>query len=303
MSRPPLRVWRFGDGKPGHDSQSRGLLAALQRRVPLQVREVPVPWPWRSLLGRLPLPPDAPPPDLLLGAGHASHRPLLQARRRHGGRAVVLMRPSLPAAWFDLCLVPEHDGAQPSAHVLPTRGVLNAVQAVAGPRDGSGLLLVGGPSRHHAWDGDDLLAQVAAVVDAEPDRPWTLTTSRRTPAAFVDRVRALQRAQLEVLPVGETAPGWLAGRVARAEVAWVSEDSVSMIFEALTGGARVGLLALPPLGGTGRVLRGLDSLLQAGWVATYAQWLQHGTLPPARAGFNEAERCADLLLERWWPAA
>ena len=83
-----------------------------------------------------------------------------------------------------------------------------------------------------------------------------------------------------------------------AEVAWVSEDSVSMVYEALTGGARVGLLALPPRGGTGRVLRGLDRLLTDGWVTTHAHWCEEGALPPPRLGFDEAARCARLILER-----
>jgi hypothetical protein len=74
-----------------------------------------------------------------------------------------------------------------------------------------------------------------------------------------------------------------------------------MVYEALTGGAAVGLLALPPRGGTGRVLRGLDRLLADGWVTTYARWCEGGELPQPRIGFNEAERCARLLLERWWP--
>ena len=75
-----------------------------------------------------------------------------------------------------------------------------------------------------------------------------------------------------------------------------------MVYEALTGGVAVGLLALPPRGGTGRVLRGLDRLLADDWVTTYARWCDSGTLPAPLTGFNEADRCAALLLERWWPA-
>ncbi len=302
MSRRTLTVWWLRDGRPGHDSQVRGLVAGLARDVDLALLEIAVP-PLRQLLFGADPCAGLLPPDLLVAAGHATHLPLLLARRRHGGRCVVLMRPSLPLAWFDLCLVPEHDGVRPGPHVEVTRGVVNAVQPGPGERDGSGLLLVGGPSRHHDWDADDLLAQVKAVVSRESRRPWTLTTSRRTPANFAARVAALGLENLEVLPGEATPAGWLASRLAATEVAWVSEDSVSMVYEALTGGARVGLLALPPRGGTGRVLRGLDRLLADGWVTTHARWCEGDELPPPRRGFDEAARCARLILERWWPAA
>ena len=302
MSRRTLTAWWLRDGRPGHDSQVRGLIAALARDADLALHEIPVP-PLRQLLFGADPCAGLLPPDLLLAAGHATHLPLLLARRRHGGRSVVLMRPSLPLAWFDLCLVPEHDGVRPGEHVELTRGVVNAVQPGPAQRDGTGLLLVGGPSRHHNWDADDLLTQVRAVVAREPQRDWTLTTSRRTPTSFASQVAALGLGQLEVLPGEATPPGWLAQRLATTEVAWVSEDSVSMVFEALTGGARVGLLALPPRGGTGRVLRGLDRLLADGWVTTHARWCEGDQLPAPRQGFDEAARCARLILERWWPAA
>jgi len=298
-----LTVWRLSDGRPGHDSQSRGLVEALARRVPLRCADVPVPGLWRTLLGRLPWPEASPPPDLLVAAGHATHLPLLVTCRRHGGRSVVLMRPSLPTSWFDLCLVPEHDGIAESAHVLLTRGSVNSVCVSDGPRDGNGLLLIGGPSRHHEWDGADLLEQVAAVVAAEPSRSWTLTTSRRTPAGFVYAVRGLQRDNLTVTPAEATGPDWLAGRLATAEVAWVGEDSVSMVYEALTGGCRVGLLGMPPRGGTGRVLRGLDRLVEEDWVVDFPSWRAGSPLPATRGVFNEAVRCADAILERWWPGS
>ncbi|MGB5440816.1 MAG: hypothetical protein WBN90_14350, partial [Gammaproteobacteria bacterium] len=35
-------VWRFSDGKPGHDNQSLGLVDALQRRIPIETYDIPV---------------------------------------------------------------------------------------------------------------------------------------------------------------------------------------------------------------------------------------------------------------------
>ncbi|MDQ2694705.1 MAG: mitochondrial fission ELM1 family protein, partial [Pseudomonadota bacterium] len=106
-------IWRFSDGRPGHDNQSLGLAEALARLMPVQVFTLaplpPLPALAGLLTGRAPAALRLPAPDLILGAGHRTHLSLLAARRSRGGRAVVLMSPSLPLRWFDLCLIPEHD--------------------------------------------------------------------------------------------------------------------------------------------------------------------------------------------------
>ena len=128
----PLVVWRLLDGKPGHESQSLGLARALERLTSVSVHDLPVrdiaagPFGW--LLRRFPAGRDLPDPDLIIGAGHATHWPLLCARRARGGRAVVLMKPSLPKRWFDRVVAPEHDGVRPGGNVIVTRGVLNAMR-------------------------------------------------------------------------------------------------------------------------------------------------------------------------------
>jgi hypothetical protein len=300
MGARTLVAWRFSDGKAGHDAQSLGLLEALGRRVPVDLLEVGMPPPPRRWFGVVPRPAGAV-PDLLVGAGHATHLPLLLARHRFGGRGVVLMKPSLPRRWFDLCIVPEHDGVPAGGNVLPTRGVLNRVRADDRPREARGLVLVGGPSRLHDWDAAELTAQIAALSAAEPARAWTVTDSRRTPEGFLESLAPRLAGNVQVVPWAAAETGWLARQLVRVAVAWVSEDSVSMVYEALTGGAAVGLLAMPARAGTGRVLRGLDTLRAEGWVTTLEQWLAGGRMPAPRRGFNEAERCAQLLMERWWP--
>jgi len=155
-------IWRFVDGKAGHDTQSRGLVESLQEQLAVSVFDIPVNryvsgfWSWLTASyrpGR-----NLPAPDLLLGAGHATHWHLLAARRRWGGRIVLLMKPTLPVSWFDLCLVPEHDGLPPVANVVTTRGVINSLRAGGEHAADSGLILLGGPSRHFRWKDSDILS-------------------------------------------------------------------------------------------------------------------------------------------------
>ena len=316
----PVVVWAFTDGKAGHENQTRGLLAALARRQPVDARWINVPAyasVLSSLMTRRFLPGvGLPPPDLLIGAGHRTHLPLLAARRAHGGRTIVLMKPSLPRAWFDLCVIPEHDDVQGStsaagagragaagvsgANVLSTRGALNPVEP--GRKNArAGLILIGGPSRHHGWNENEIFSQVEAITARENDIDWTLTTSRRTPSATTTRLRALTCKNLTVVPVAETGPGWLSERLTSAAQVWVTEDSVSMVYEALTANAATGLLDVPAKRES-RIVRGITALRRDGLVTGFADWQRGRKLAPPAAPFNEAARAAAWISEKWLSA-
>jgi mitochondrial fission protein ELM1 len=303
MAQPAIVIWALTDGLAGHENQTRGLLQALAARTALAVHWLRAPKAARTLvdlaLGRFPSGRGLPDPDLAVGAGHGTHLALLAARRARGGRALVLMKPSLPLACFDLCLIPRHDGVQ-APNVLATRGALNALQPAAARAPDRGLILLGGPSRHYRWAEDEIARQVEAVVARRPDMNWTLAGSRRTPPSTLGRLRALLAAGVRIVPIEETAPGWLAGELSRAACAWVSEDSVSMIYEALTAGAATGVLAAPRRGAS-RVTRGVDELIAEGLVTPFGRWREGRALAPPPVPFDEAGRAADWIL-RWLAA-
>lgn len=299
----PVVVWVFTDGKAGHENQTRGLLAALAHHHPVDARWIKVPAyasVLSSLMTRRFLPGvGLPVPDLLIGAGHRTHLPLLAARRAHGGRTIVLMKPSLPRAWFDLCVIPEHD-AVAGANVLTTRGALNPVEP--GRKNArAGLILVGGPSRHHGWSENEILSQIETIIDRENDIDWALTTSRRTPSSTTARLRRLTLKNLTVVPVAETGPGWLSERLASAAQAWVTEDSVSMVYEALTANAATGVLSVPAKRES-RIARGIAALSSEGLVTRFADWQRGRRLAPPAVPFNEAARVAAWIGEKWLSA-
>ncbi|MFA5081550.1 MAG: ELM1/GtrOC1 family putative glycosyltransferase [Hydrogenophilaceae bacterium] len=300
----PLILWRLLDGKPGHEKQTLGLAHALGRLTDCRCIDIPVPARWSGLLawlrGRFPAGDDLPAPDLILAAGHATHLAALAARRARGGRIVVLMRPSLPLAWFDLCLVPEHDEPPTRSNVIATRGVLNAVVPAGEKTRGDGLFLIGGTSPHYRWDDVAVIGQVRAVLNAAPEIRWRLTDSRRTPPDFMVRLaQATAGTGLEILPHAATPPGWLEQALAESGQAWVTEDSVSMVYEALTAGCAVGLIGLPAMGES-RISRGIAGLVGDNWLTQFNDWQQTRRLPPPRGRFDEAGRCAEEIFKLWF---
>jgi hypothetical protein len=118
----------------------------------------------QCLLGAFNAGQNLPAPDLIIGAGHRTHFTVLAARRAHGGRAVVLMQPSLPLGWFDLCLIPEHDRPRDRPNVERTYGVLNTVLPASHAAPDRGLFLIGGPSAHHAWAEARMVEQILTVL-------------------------------------------------------------------------------------------------------------------------------------------
>ena len=301
-THPPLVVWVVSDGKPGHANQSLGLAEALARATLTEIFTLPALPAWRAglalLLKQAPGK-SLPTPDLIVGAGHATHLTLLAARRARGGRAVVLMKPSLPRRWFDLCILPRHDGIAADTHTLVTEGAINRIRPAAlsqstGSDARHGLLLIGGASKHFEWDSDAVQVQIKSILARARDTHWTLTTSRRTPANFLSNLP--QPPNLSIVPHTATSPDWLPGQLARSGTVWVTPDSASMVFEALTAGAEVGVFDLP-VNPTSRVGRAIAHLAGAQRITRFADWCAHGTLHPNTHPLAEADRCATWILE------
>ena len=298
-----LTVWRFADGLRGHENQSDGLINALATRTPLAVHTISTPRArrvnallraWRGHdTDRLPT------PDLLIGTGNATHLPMLAARRRRGGRAVVLMKPSLPMSWFDLVIAPAHDRLAPTDNLLITRGALNRMRPAREKDVGQGLILIGGPERRHPWVPDMLEAQITAIVDAERGIRWCAASSRRTPAEFLPRLRALGRDNLDTAAVEDVDADWLPQRLASAASVWVTEDSVNMLYEALSAGAATGLLRMPPRDQRQSKRNLGGGLLAEGLVTSFDDWRAGRRLTPPAEPLDEAGRCAELILARW----
>lgn len=288
------------DGKAGHRSQAMGLFTAMQRlsKVKVSLEEVPVAQLSRFNLflarGNKQHPLIQQRPDYILSVGsHTQLKALLLGQVFPSAKTVVLMKPNLPMHWFDHVVVPKHDGIPEQDNVMLTEGALNPIVNEKCHQKNRILVALGGSSKRHQWNNEKVLAALEKLVAANKKAEFILTTSRRTPTEFLQLLQqqAFSR-KIHIVPVEETPQGWIFEEMQKAEAVWVTEDSISMIYEALTAGCKVAVIELDRLK-QDRITKSVDLLLAEQHISLATQLNQ---LKLGKTAFAEANRVAQQLI-------
>lgn len=294
QEKPELRVWQFLDGLPGHEKQSDALVAALSSRAHLDVLRID--WPLErsvffsnsTLRGTR--------PDLLIGAGHSIHFPLLRTKWKYGAKAVLLMKPTLPTFLFDLVLVPEHDRLMLKHNVFRIQGAL-ARGSDAVPSASKGIILLGGPSRHFTWQPQMLVEEIDTILKRDRDISWTIANSRRTPEIFNQLVET--RLKRQIVHWSDVNNDWLENELAESGSTWVTPDSISMVYEALTTKGRVGIFDMKPLRDGGKISSSMDKLVRDGRLGRSSSGSLLQQLETCEP-LQENHRCARHIIDTWF---
>jgi uncharacterized protein len=281
MAEPPLKVIFLADTRPGHYHLAQGVIAALARLRPVEVTRVevkrkwivPTRWLRRRITAKSFFPPrmlrmayriDAyalPKADLVVSAGGETHMPNICVSRFLGTPSIFcgsLMR-GLGPENFSL-IISSYDRDAGSDRYLVTLkpssidpDALGRPQSVT--RYGPDLhprlagFLVGGnagPFRYRRKEWDRLLDFIAEISKAWGTR-WLISTSRRTPDYLADKLAELAKNEDVVarfIDYRTAGPGTLPEVFAKAEVILCTEDSSTMISEAVS--ARLPVVGVAP---------------------------------------------------------
>jgi len=298
-----VNIVAFFDGRPGHEKQTRGILNALVELCPLRVQEVYLPR--HSCLQNMLMSGDASlfaDADLLLGTGTATHAPMLAAGWRHRLPVVTAMAPDpLWRRAFALCFVPRHDGVKEAKNIFPTIGPPTLLTDQGKHEAGRGLILVGGAdAKSHIWHDREIAAAVGDILTREKDISWHVSSSPRTPAATETALARLgeQLPNCRFFPYKETAPGWVEDEYHTSGQVWVSADSISMVYEALSAGCAVGLIPVSWRKPGNKFQRSIDYLAEHAFIRLLADW-RTGNRPQPPPPLAEARRCAEEIVRRW----
>lgn len=307
MNKSKLNIWYITDQKPGHLNQLRGLSARLQAHTEQSDLSLHENWliasqydvSWNDYVLKRNPSTAKQPPDVIIGAGHHTHKQVLVAGRRYSSFTVILMRPSIPLLLFDAAIIPEHDNPPRRTNVLATKGVLNTIvpqtKSLTSVSD-HGLILVGGESLHYHWNDEKVVEQILQIAQQNPKKQWTLTNSRRTPLSFEQQLLSQMPGNVSFTPHTQTHPHWVSEQMQQCSEIWVTPDSVSMVYEAITSGIPSGLFDLEP-SKPNRINRGIQHLLDSGLINSFSHWRFDHTLTPPDNQLWEADRAARWLLE------
>ena len=241
-------IWRFTDGKAGHDKQSLALVESLMNQTKCRLFDFNVQDQRNPILNIIfknyKLPEGITKPDIAIGAGHKTHLHLLAIKRCFNAKIVVIMKPSIPLIFFDLCIIPKHDGIKNGPNIINTQSSLVKFNSNLKKKENTGLILIGGPSKHYFWDSKTVLEEICKISKKFKFRKLLLSTSRRTPFDFLDQLNELNIPDIKVYEYSKIKSDWLDKHINKVKNIWVTNDSYSMVTEALASGADVDIIGL-----------------------------------------------------------
>jgi mitochondrial fission protein ELM1 len=211
------------------------------------------------------------PPDLVIAVGTILSSFCIVFKKYFKCKNIISMRPNLlPLASFDLVLLPKHDEkgdegknvliASTSPNMCFTQSLMSEGEKFA---SGKGIerqsdlwaLFLGGPSKVKEFPSDKVIAMTRSILDKakEKNAKLLVSTSRRTTPEFETALSKLvedyisQVVYLQIYskePVSTTMP-----ILALSKKVFVTEDSVSMVSEALWAKRQSAVIELPSVGG------------------------------------------------------
>lgn len=292
---------------------------------------------------------------LFLSAGSSAAPFTTALSKTFGGRSCTLMTPSvLGTDPFDFAIVPEHDHPPDKENVFPTLGAPNAIFPDELERKGWELsqlyppreccsfekrwsLLVGGDDGNYRVSAEWAERTLSPIFDAAERLGADLyvTTSRRTPKETEDALALLAKGKnsTRMLLFASSDPfNPVPGMLGLCSVIFVTEDSVSMVSEAVTAGRTVYLVRTGRQSGIRTMLQNMtaflvrkriaprmflwgiprfdalfDDMIKKGFLVELRyDHLNHypGRSPHLADGplLNEARRAAEWIVERWTDA-
>jgi mitochondrial fission protein ELM1 len=303
--------WLLSAGFVGLENQALGLADAAGLSPDIRVLHPRLPWKYLTA-GLWPKPLTAierealngPAPGLVISAGGMA-APVGAALRGPGTRVVHVQHPRIDPRRFDLIVVNRHDGLT-GPNVIVTRTALHRVTearlAEAAVQWGPRLahlprplvaVLVGGPNGRYRLDAPVATALAAQLVEMmrRDGAGVAVTPSRRTPPPVIRALSdGLTRHGGWVWDFSGDNPYF--GLLALADAVVVTQESVSMISEAVATHSPVMLAELP--GGSRRQGLFTDGLLADGRVRRFRGRLEHWPVEPmdetGRAGAEVRQR-------------
>jgi len=269
-------VWIISEGSPGHISQSKGLVNSLAAIVPLQMITIegratvrgwirplirffmgkkgrPLPSILLKHISNMNIPKKVPAPDLIVSSGGKSVFVAKTVSQQYQVPYVFIgERKPYPAEWFHTIISPvPGESCQNSIDVelIPTPVTPDFIAQKGVQEKDLWCMIIGGTSRSRRFSQTDWidLARGMNTLAQKHSVRWLITTSRRTGSSTEKLLKQNLRPEIlaDAIWWADKPRRELYNFMARAEVLFVTQDSITMITEAVASGKPV--IAIQPL--------------------------------------------------------
>ncbi len=302
----------FLDGSPGHEKQTLGIVKQLKKKIDFEVIKCRVEKP--SLIAQFInwfyyfwnpaqlMNCNTADVDLAIGTGTHTHLSLLTAKKSSNIHIVTCMSPApYLIDSFDLIFAPNHDNVASRENVVATVGPPNINENKNQHEENSVLILIGGADpKSHIWNDTAIIHSVEKLISYEADKKFVMSSSPRTPINTEEKLGEIAGSfpNVEFHRFKETPSGWVEQQYSRSRYVWVTGDSISMVYEALSSGCKVGIIPVTWKAKNSKFLRSINYLQEKLLTVELEAYLNGKATWKKNCSLNEAERCAEEILRR-----
>jgi len=302
------------DGSPGHEKQTEGIIRALEKYVPVEITYLKIKksflsdsisW-LKAFVGLCWKSGKTENVDFVIGTGTHTHPHVIRIGNAGGAKKILCMSPaSFLTKVFDLCFVPTHDRINPGKNIFLTMGPPNISENKNMHKKDKGLVLIGGQDdKSHVWDSDKILGYIKEIVSSNTgNMNWTISSSPRTPVEMENKIDRFVAGMEKVsfFRFSDTKKGWVENQYDASCIAWVTADSMSMIYEALTAGCTTCIIPMEWKQKENKFSFSEQDLYENQLALPYDKWILKREYFEYGKSINESDKCAREILRRWCP--
>ena len=306
-------VGAFFDGRPGHEKQTSGILEELKKKRAIKIVSTTVQkgnvfqqsisWIKHFSSIKSKKKTSLAECNLFIGTGTHTHLPMLSQKKHFNIPVVTCMTPAtIIQDKFDLIFAPQHDNIGNQKNVFRTIGPPNLNHVKGEHLSHRTLVLIGGvdPQSHH-WVNEEIITSVKRLICHENGQEIIISSSPRTPKETVESLSLIadEYQNATFYDYRDTPSGWVEKEYSLCQQVWVTGDSISMVYEALSSGCKVGIIPVRWRRKHSKFITSEKYLYENEMVINLDAYLAHEKNWKNKPALNEAGRCAEEIINRF----
>lgn len=266
-----MNILWIKDGKIGHEKQVKILLDELKKSLEITISEFIIqPFSVKNFIlsffnRHLENKDNF---DMVIGAGHSTYMKVLSFKKDSQSKPLLIsvLVPSISKNKFDLICAPSHDSykIKNTSNVIFYEGSLAKVSHVD-PSIDIGMVAIGGINKHYVFDEAHISKQIEYMLSIHPSKTWYIFNSRRTSQLMNDKLQKIADKNKKTVIVSydnKELNFSFDDTLSSASVKLISQDSVNMVYEALSSKGETYIFDMDSKNKNNKVVKQVNKLVK-----------------------------------------